>query len=198
MESEVALQVMVQDGIMVFLFLIGRVDGFHAHVETKDEIVEIQAHTQSIGHGNLFVELIDFELSSGLFLILPQRPDVSSIDEECAIEFPEQVCAVFHVDIEFHITRLVDEVDGTIRTLERARTKSSDAPSPHRVGTSREIPLLEWQHPAVAIRIGHTDVEMHHQRVHMVEAENPGVVEITFHILGEGDVEECALSLVPY
>ena len=42
-----------------------------------------------------FVEFIEFELASGLVLVVAYGPDVSGIDEKSPLENPEQFGAVF-------------------------------------------------------------------------------------------------------
>ena len=97
---EVALEFGMDDGIVVAAVLMGRVDGFHGTIEAKDEIAEIQAHAQSVGHGYLAPKGVEAELSARLFLVVAQRPDITGIDESGAIEFPEQMCAPLGAEVE--------------------------------------------------------------------------------------------------
>ena len=53
---------------------------------------EYRANT--VGNGYLLVELVESELSAGLFSIVTQRPDVTCIDECRTIELPEQERAI--------------------------------------------------------------------------------------------------------
>ena len=175
---------------------VGGVDGLHAHVETQDEVVEVEAQAQTVGHGQLLVELVEAELSAGLFGIVAQRPDVARIDEGSSIELPEEEGAIFEVEVELHIARLVDEVDAAVGTTERARSQSAHAPSAHRVGTAREVALLEGQHSAVAVGPGNAEVGMRHELVVGVELPQVRVVEVELHVLGIGNTEERVLPIL--
>ena len=136
MEGEITAEIGMGDGVVLSAVLVGGIDGFHTHIKAQDEIVEIEADAQAIRHGNLLVEGIDLELTSWLVGIITQCPDITTIEEERTIEFPEEVRAVFKVEVEFHVTRLVDEVDGSIVALERSRSESADAPSTDGVGAT--------------------------------------------------------------
>ena len=70
MELEVAAEAGMQDGIMLVGVAVGGIDGLHTHVETQDEVVEVEAQAQTVGHGQLLVELVEAELSAGLFGIV--------------------------------------------------------------------------------------------------------------------------------
>ena len=62
---------MVQQRIvLVVLRLESRIDGFHTHVETQHEVVEVEAEAQAIADGQLRKEFIDLELSAWLFLLV--------------------------------------------------------------------------------------------------------------------------------
>ena len=136
MEGEITAEIGMGDGVMLAAVLVGGIDGFHAHIKAQDEIVEIEADAQAIRHGYLLVEGIDLELTSWLVGIITQCPDITTIEEERTIEFPEEVRAVFKIEVELHVTRLVDEVDGSIVALERSRSESADAPSTDGVGAT--------------------------------------------------------------
>ena len=86
MEGEVAAQDRMGDGIMLALVVIGWVDGFHAHVEAKDEIVEIESHTQTIGCCYLLVELVYLELSPWLVGVISQCPNITGVNEQGPVE----------------------------------------------------------------------------------------------------------------
>ena len=175
--------------------LVGRIDGLHAHVETQDEVIEVQADAHTVGGGYLLVELIKTELSVRLVGIVAKRPDVARIYKQGSFELPEERGSILGIQVEFQVARLVDEVDAPVVALVSARTQLSYAPTSHRVGTAREISLLEGQHGAVAVRIGHAQVGMQCQGIAVVETEQVGIVEIELGILRIGDVQEGALSM---
>ena len=66
---------------MIIFRFVSWIYCFHSHVEAQDEIAEVQANPQSIGNGNLSVERVQMELSTWLFLVFSQCPNVSSINE---------------------------------------------------------------------------------------------------------------------
>jgi len=169
---------------------VGWVDGFHAQVESEDEVIEVEPQSQSVGSGELSVESVETELSAGLFGIVSQRPDVAGVDEESSVEFPAQECAIFEVEVEFHIAGLIDEVDSSVGTFERAGAEFSDAPTSHGVGSAGEVSFFEGQDRAVAIGIGHAQTEVQGERVAGIEVEEPGEVGIHLGVLCVGDVEE--------
>ena len=155
MEGEVATDSGVDDGIVGgTLVLIGGIDCLHTEIEAKDEEVEIETKTQSIGHRHLLEDIGEAELSAGLVGIVAQCPDVARIDKQGSGEFPKQLCPIFEVEVEFHVARLVDEVDLTVFACKASGTESSHRPASHTVGSSREISLLEGQDGAVAVGIG--------------------------------------------
>ena len=127
-EREVALEVGMDNGIVVARIGVGRVDGLHTCIKAHDKEVGTKAHT--VSHGYLSPEGVEVELSARLVCIVADGPDVAGIEEDGSIEFPEHVGAVLHVHVEFHISRLVDEVDASVCALERARTKTAHRPSP--------------------------------------------------------------------
>ena len=47
-KGEIATEIGMEYRIMFLFSFIGRVDGFHAHVETQDEKVEIEPYSKSV------------------------------------------------------------------------------------------------------------------------------------------------------
>ena len=58
MEGEVAAKVRMKHGKMLPLCFISWIDGLHTHVEPQDKKVEVQAQSQSVGHGYLLIKLV--------------------------------------------------------------------------------------------------------------------------------------------
>ena len=77
------------NGKMFSIRLIRRIDGFHTAIQTQDKIIEIQTKAKAIRDSNLLIELIKLKLSSWLIGIVAQGPNISSIYESCAFEFPK-------------------------------------------------------------------------------------------------------------
>ena len=127
---------MQQRVVLIVVGLVGRVDGFHAQVEAQDEILEVEAHASPIAHRQLLEEMGDAELSSRLVGIVAQGPDVAGIDEQGPAELPEELCAVFGIQVNLHVARLVDEVDASVLLLVLAGSERAHAPSAHAVGSA--------------------------------------------------------------
>ena len=106
----------MNDCPVLLLVLIGGIDGFHTHIETQDEIVEVKTYSQAVSHSYLLVELIQLELSAWLFIVGTKGPDIAGIYEERTLELPEQRRAVLSIKVELQIARLVDEVDTAVGT----------------------------------------------------------------------------------
>ena len=85
-------------------------DGFHPGVESEYEVSEVQSQTDAVSYGDLFVEAVEAELSSRLALVVAHGPDVSGIDEGCAVEFTEEWGAVFDVKVELYVACMFFEV----------------------------------------------------------------------------------------
>ena len=198
MELEIATETRIDEGVVLVGVAIGGVDSLHTHVETQDEIVEVQAQTQSVGHGDLLVELVESELSTGLLSIVTQRPDVTCIDECSTIELPEQERTIFQVEVYLHVTRLIDEVNASVGASEATWSESAHTPSAHAVGTSREVAFLERQHLTITIWPGNADVGVSHQLVVLVELPEAGVVEVELCILRIGNAKERVLSFLVF
>ena len=105
-EGEVALEVGMDDGEMLTLGGIGRVDGLHAAVETENEVVKVEADAQTIGYGDLAIEIVDAEDAVGLVGIVANVPYVARIYEEGACKLPEKARAVFHAEVKADVARL--------------------------------------------------------------------------------------------
>ena len=91
MKSEVASPFRMEDSPVLITCVINRVDSFHTAIHTKNEIVEVQSQADSVGYSDLLVEVLELKLTSRLVGIVAQRPDITCIYEECALEFPKQL-----------------------------------------------------------------------------------------------------------
>ena len=60
-QCKVALEVRMNDDVVVGSGGCGGVDSLHASVETQDEVVEIESESQSVTDGNLSVEFVPSE-----------------------------------------------------------------------------------------------------------------------------------------
>ena len=69
------------------------------------------------------------------------------------MQFPEQLRAPLHAQVEFEVTRLVDEVDFPVFALKSSRSEPAHAPTAHAVCTAGEIAPFVGQDCGVAIRL---------------------------------------------
>ena len=108
MEGKIAAEIGMDNRIT--LCPLGGIDRLHTSIETQHEKVQIEAQPQSVCHRNLLIELVKAELTSGLVLVIAQRPDVSGIDKHRAPELPEQAGAIFDAGIELDVACLIQEI----------------------------------------------------------------------------------------
>ena len=180
---------------MLVLGFVGRIDGFHTHIEAKNEIAKVKAQANTVSHSYLLIEIGEMELSTWLLCIRTQSPDVSCINEGCTIKLPEEISAIFGTKVEFHIARLIDEVDATISTTKSSWSEFSHSPSSHRVGSTREISLLKRQHRAIAIRISNAESSMQGKSVVSIKAEQTCAIEVELSILCVCYIKKCMLPI---
>ena len=133
---EVAFELGMYDWIVVTAVLMGWIYSFHGAVESKNEIAEIEAHAQAIGHSNLAPKGVETELPAGLLLVVAQRPYITGIDESGSIKFPKQMRTPLCAEVELQVARLPDEINAPVGAGEAAGAKASHAPSAHTVGTT--------------------------------------------------------------
>ena len=197
MEGEVARQFGVDDGQVSTLGGgVGWVDGFHAHVEAKDEVVEIESESKPIRYCQLAPEPVESELGSlAGGLVVAGCPDVASIGEEGSAEFPEEVGAQLYAGEQLEVAGLIDEVDLAVLAHIVAGAEFSHRPSAHTVGSAAEIPFFKWHYQAVAVRLGYAEGCMEGQGVARVDDIMLRVVEIELYVLGESYVEETVLPV---
>ena len=93
-EGEVAGEIGMDEGVMGAP-CVGGIDSLHAAIETEDEEVKGEAETEAVADGDLAIERVKTEFPFGLVVVTADSPDVAGIDEECTIEFPKEVGAVF-------------------------------------------------------------------------------------------------------
>ena len=116
------------------MVVIDRRDSLHAAVEAYDEVAEVQAQSQSVGCSQLLVERVESELTARLFFVVAQGPDIAGIDKQSTIKFPEERCAQFCIQIQFHVARLVDEINLSVGASETTWSQLAHAPSTYAVG----------------------------------------------------------------
>ena len=67
MEGIVTTEPRVDDGVVLLVvFLVGRVDGFHTEVESQDEVAEVETEACTITDGQLAGEVLQAKLSARL------------------------------------------------------------------------------------------------------------------------------------
>ena len=195
MKCKIPFQIRMPQGIMLVPVGISRIDGLHASVEAEDEIIEVQPQAETVCNSHLLIEVFETELSSRLFRITAQCPDVPGIHEGGTIQFPEQMRAILCIQVQLHVARLVDEVYPAVHATELARPEFPHAPAPDRVGSAGKIAFLEGEDGTVPVREGDTDAAMQCQCVAVIEVENLRVREVELGILGISDVEQRTFPL---
>ena len=66
-------------GEVFLVVFIAWIDGFHAEVETKDEIAEVHPQAYAIGYCDLLPQAGDFELTARLVGIVAKSPHIAGI-----------------------------------------------------------------------------------------------------------------------
>ena len=122
MEGKVSVEVRMSDRVVLAWRIVSRVDGLHTCVKAEDEEVEIETKSNAVADGDLLVELVEAEFPFGLVGILSDGPDVTRIDKDGTIDFPEEEGTVFRTEVELDVSALVEEVDLSVGTLVGTRT----------------------------------------------------------------------------
>ena len=143
----------------------------------------------------MFQELVKLELSTRLVVVRTDGPDVTGINKKRTSYFPEQMCAIFHVEVQLHVSRLVDEVDTSVLADIRTRTKSANTPSAHAIGSTREISFFKRQDSTVSIGISNSKSGMEYELVVVVQLYVTCEVNIPLYVLCIGNIKESVLSL---
>ena len=180
---------------MLFVILVSRIDSFHSHIEAQNEIIEVQPQSETVGQCYLLIEILKLKLTTGLISVSAQGPDVSRVDECSSVELPEQMRPHLSIEVEFHVTGLIYEVDASVVAPERSRPQLSYAPSPHRVSATGKVSFLEGKHRAVAVRPRYSKVGVQHKLRFGSERNVVSIVEIELHIFGISDIEELVVAL---
>lgn len=94
MKRQIAAEVRMNNGIVLVIRFVSRVDGFHAGIEAKDEIAEVKPQPEAVGHGYLLKKRVKAELPAWLVAVTAQRPDVAGINEESSVQLPEEMRAI--------------------------------------------------------------------------------------------------------
>ena len=111
MESLVILPFEISETPRLSLCYLGRIVCFQAKIETHQEICEIETQANSVAQRHLLVEIRKMELSARLCIVLVQRPHISCIGKQRALNAPKHFEPIFNVQIKLYISRLVHIVD---------------------------------------------------------------------------------------
>ena len=172
------------------LLACGRIVSLHTHVETEEEIIEIQTYAKAVGSGQLLVETIEMKHAARLVLVVMDCPDISGVNEKSRLDYPEQFRAILHTHIQAYIAALVDKRTDGVARIKGAGTQSTYVPAPHAICSAAIKAFLERQYAGVAVRISHTQAGMYGQRVAIVENMGKAVVHLSLDILGVADAED--------
>ena len=91
MKTEIPIKIRMDDGKMALRILKCGMNSLHTSIETKDKVIEIKTHPKSVSNGYLAPKAVYFELSSGLFGIFAQGPNVSCINKGGTMNLPKQM-----------------------------------------------------------------------------------------------------------
>ena len=141
MELAVTLEIGIQQGPM--LLTACGIMGLHAHIDTHQEILEIEADTQSIGGSNLLIEFIELEHAALLLIILLDGPYIARIHKKTHFHNPEEFGPVLQIDIEADVTALIIEFGLGILIAIATWSQGADTPSSHTVGAATIKTFLE-------------------------------------------------------
>lgn len=131
----------------------GGVVCLESKVEAEEKIGEVETQTNTVGHGYLFVEILETKQAAGLVGVAFDGPHVAGVDKERALEHPEQFAAQLERQQHGYVAALVYEVGDVVVAVERAGAERAHAPAAHRVGAAGIEPFLERDHRRVAIGV---------------------------------------------
>ena len=157
--------------------------GFHATVETQQEVVEVQTETDAVGGGDFLVERVEFEHASWLVLVAVYCPDVAGVDECRHLKHPEKFGAVLHVEVQTDVATLFHKRAYGVVAVETSGTECAHRPASDAVGAAAVEAFLKWQNRGVAVWHSRSGTDVQHEGVATVEGVVVGVVEVEFHIL---------------
>ena len=103
--------------------------------------------------------------------------------------------AILQIEIKFHITRLVDEINASIFSLKLTWAQATDSPTSYRVGSARKIPLLKGQNLTVSIRISYAQSNVSSQSVVLIKLKKVRIVNIHLGVLGICDSKHRVLAI---
>lgn len=167
----------------LFLTLSG-IMGFHSHVETEQEIIEVHAQANAVSSGQFLIERLETEKSSRLVRIILYSPNIARVYEDRPLEHPEELVAVFQIEYKRYVTALVYEIAYRIPGIIRSGAEGTHAPSTHTVGSSRIEPLLKRHHGGVAVRPCQAESSMERDGVSIRETMVDRVIDLPLKILG--------------
>ena len=67
---------------MLASVLVDGIDRLHTHIKAENKEIEIQAKAQTIADSQLIQEFRELELSARLVLIVPEVPDITSVNKQ--------------------------------------------------------------------------------------------------------------------
>jgi len=160
-----------------------RIMSLHTHIEPKQEIIEIEPQSKSVGSRYLLIKRFKLKHSLRLVGIIMDCPYISGIDEERALKNPEKLGTVFNAHVKAYVAALIYEVAHRISAREPSGTQGAHVPSTHSICSSSVETLLEWKDGGVTVRHTYSCAKMAGYGVAGVEAMEIRKVSINFGIL---------------
>ena len=82
--------------------VVGGMDS-DTQVETKDEVFEIVAKTETCAYGQILEETAGCELATRMGVVTVHEPDVAGIDEEGTLQFLDDGKTIFGIEFQLHV-----------------------------------------------------------------------------------------------
>ena len=142
----------------------------NADIKTENKEIEVVTQTGSRANRNV-LEVVHGELTSRALGVLTQKPHVSGIKEDGAVERPEKTGTKFGIGFELKVTRLVDVSILTIVATVASRTDGAHGEGTHAVGAA-DIKLVGIRRSStVAIAIDGAGEEAGRETEARIEAD---------------------------
>jgi len=166
-----------------------RIMGLHTHVETEQEVSEVESKTETVGSGYLFIERIEMEHSSGLIGIIVDRPDIAGVDKESEFKQPKEPGSIFHRKVETYVAALVDEVAHGVGAGEGSGAERAHIPSADTVGAPTVEAFLKRKDRGVAVGYSDAETDVAGKEITVVEIVEISKIGISLYILSIPDAK---------
>ena len=161
-----------------------RVVQLDTEINTEDKDRQVEPHSHTITPRYLFIEICA-EDSSGLRLILADRPYITGVKESRQLQKTDYLEPVFDIHIQFDIPHLEIVHHRVSSSAECTGSQRACLPSAYTVSSSSEIAFLERQDRSIQIGDCHAYAYMSHQMMRRRDNTMISEVHIPFGVLGK-------------